>query len=74
MPITINGRQYKVIDSGGYNHDIGAYWKMVKTPDGNLMVVGSRGSWRFWHPSDRTKPLREAIARGWPNKNLGVDV
>lgn len=63
--INVQGTAYKVTDSGSYNHDIGSYWKRVQTPDGEKMVVGSRGHWRFWTAEDRTSPLREATARGW---------
>lgn len=69
--ITVDGIAYKVTDKGCYNHDIGSYWKRVETPDGEKMVVGSRGFWRFWTPADRTAPLREAIAKGWPRKDWG---
>lgn len=50
--------EYKVTDKGGYNHDIGKYWKRVQTPDGEKMVVGRPGFWRFWTPEDRTQHLR----------------
>lgn len=63
--IEVEGKKYKVIDKGCYNHDIGDYWKRVLTPEGEKMVVGTRGRWRFWTPADRTRPLREAMARGW---------
>lgn len=63
--ITVEGSQYKVTDKGCYNHDMGAYWKRVETPDGEKMVVGGRGNWRFWTAHDRTRPLREAMERGW---------
>jgi hypothetical protein len=66
--ITVQGEIYTVTDKGCYSHDIGHYWKMVQTPDGEKPVVGRPGYWRFWTPADRTRPLREAIARGWPNK------
>jgi len=65
--ITVEGQPYKVTDSGSYNHDIGQYWKRVATPDGEKMVVGTRGRWRFWTARDRTRPLVDAIAKGWPN-------
>ncbi len=64
--ITVEGTTYKVTDKGHYNHDVGDYVKWVQTPDGEKMVVGSRGRWRFWTAEDRTRPLREAIAKGWP--------
>lgn len=75
--VMVAGKKYKVVDSGSYNHDIGAYWKRVATDDGEKMIVGSRGSWRFWAAADRTRPLREAMEigwtpeRGWPKERAG---
>lgn len=66
--IVVGESQYKVTDSGSYNHDIGSYWKMVQTVNGEKMVVGKPGHWRFWTPADRVRPLMEAIVKGWPNK------
>jgi hypothetical protein len=68
MAITMNGVKYKVIDSLGYNHDVGAQVKMIEYEGKRAMVVGSAGRWRLWTASDRTAPLREAVARGWPKK------
>lgn len=65
MAITVDGKKYKVTESGGYNHDVGAYCKWVSTPEGERMVVGSPGRWRFWTAKDRTRPLREAMEKGW---------
>lgn len=65
--ITIDGKKVKVLDSLGYNHDIGAYVKRVEIDGKPQMAVGTRGSWRLWTARDRTRPLREAIANGWPN-------
>lgn len=66
MAITVNGRKVKVLNKGGYNHDIGKNWKMVEIDGERKMVVGSAGYWREWTPADRTRPLREAAAKGWP--------
>lgn len=66
--INVQGTPHKVTDKGSYSQDIGHYWKMVSTPEGEKMVVGRPGFWRFWTAADRTRPLREAIARGWPGK------
>lgn len=75
MAITIAGVKYKVIDSGGYNHDVGSYWKVVETPDGHhKMVVGGRGRWRFWSAADRVRPMHEAMEKGWtPEKGWPKD-
>lgn len=70
MAIMVQGKKCKVIDKGGYNCDIGQNWKMVELDGERVMVVGGRGFWRVWGPRDRTAPLREAIARGWPAKDL----
>lgn len=66
--VMVAGQKYKVIDIGAYSHDMGYYWKIVETPNGPKTIVGTRGQWRFWTAEDRTKPLRDAIAKGWPNK------
>lgn len=66
--ITVEGKAYKVLDKGCYSHDFGSYWKKVETPDGEKTVVGSRGFWRFWTAADRAKPLRDAVAKGWPKE------
>jgi hypothetical protein len=71
MAVTIAGKKYKVVDSGCYSHDFGSYWKIVETADGDKTIVGSPGRWRFWTASDRTRPLREAIEKGWPRKDWG---
>lgn len=65
MAIMVAGKKYKVVDKGCYNHDIGAYWKRIATDEGEKMVVGGPGRWRFWTAADRTRPLREAMERGW---------
>lgn len=69
MAIMVDGVKYKVVESTGYNHDIGAYCKWVKTPDGEKMVVGSRGRWRFWTAADRARPILEAMEKGWTPEN-----
>jgi hypothetical protein len=71
MAITINGKKVKVLSSLGYNHDVGAYVKEVEIDGQRQMAVGSPGYWRLWTAADRTRPLREAIARGWPNEPKG---
>jgi hypothetical protein len=68
MAITVNGQKVKVLDKGGYNHDIGQYWKMVEIDGQRQMVVGGPGYWRLWTGADRARPLREAMAKGWPKK------
>lgn len=72
MAITINGRKVKVLSSLGYNHDIGAYVKEVEIDGQRQMAVGGPGYWRLWTARDRTQPLREAVARGWPRKKEGA--
>jgi hypothetical protein len=69
MAITIDGRKVKVLSSLGYNHDVGAYVKEVEIDGQRQMAVGGPGRWRLWNAADRTRPLREAIARGWPHKD-----
>jgi hypothetical protein len=73
MAITIDGRKVKVLSSLGYNHDVGGYVKEVEIDGQRQMAVGGRGYWRLWTARDRTAPLREAVANGWPHKRLGAD-
>lgn len=68
MAITIDGKKVKVTSNLGYNHDVGAYVKEVEIDGKRQMAVGRPGHWRLWTAADRTRPLREAIAKGWPNK------
>lgn len=65
MAVTIAGKKYKVIDPGSYSHDFGSYWKIIDTPEGHKTIVGGRGRWRFWTATDRTKPLHDAMEKGW---------
>lgn len=69
MAITINGRKVKVLSSLGYNQDVGEYVKMVEIDGKREMAVGGPGRWRLWTPRDRTRPIREAAAKGWPRKD-----
>jgi hypothetical protein len=65
--VTIDGIAYKVIERLGYMHDVGNYVTEVETETGPRMAVGSpRRGYRFWTAVDRTAPLHEAVARGWP--------
>jgi|WetSurMetagenome_2_1015567.scaffolds.fasta_scaffold06573_5 hypothetical protein len=48
--IKVNGKSYKVVESLGYNHDVGAYAKVVKDGDKERIVVGTRGCWSFYTP------------------------
>lgn len=66
MAITINGRKVKVLESLGYNPDVGDYVKMVEIDGQRQMAVGGPGRWRLWTARDRAAPLREAAAKGWP--------
>jgi hypothetical protein len=66
--ITVEGKKYKVADKGAYSHDLGSYWKIVTTPQGERTVVGRPGLWRFYTPAERVAPLKKAIEEGWPNK------
>lgn len=64
--IEIDGQRYRVEESLGFQHSMGVYAKRVRTEDGFKMAVKHPGGlWRFWTTEDRTRPLREAIARGW---------
>jgi len=71
--IEIDGKRYKVVESVGYNRDIGGYVKIVTTLDGEKTAVKQgRRSWRFWTARDRVQPLVDAIERGWPNDGAAV--
>lgn len=57
----------KVLSSLGYVHDVGAHVKEVERPDGSPAKAVKRGqTWRLWGTADRTAPLLEAAAKGWP--------
>jgi hypothetical protein len=59
----------KVLGSLGYVHDVGMHVKEVELPDGSPAKVVKRGStWQRWTARDRTAPLREAAAKGWPKE------
>jgi len=64
--------QLEVLDSLGYNQDIGAHSKEVRLPDGTAAIVVKRGgAWKCWSARDRIEPLREAIEKGWPHLTRG---
>ncbi len=48
--ITVNGQKYKVVESLGYNHDAGAYAKVIMVDGKERIVVGTNGCWKFWVP------------------------
>jgi hypothetical protein len=55
--IQIGGGEYKVVESLGWVHDIGAYAKVVGTEDGEKVAVKYRGGpWRFWTAKDKLRP------------------
>lgn len=66
--ITMDGKKYKVLESFGFNCIVDAQVKFILYDGKRTMVVGSAGRWRLWSPEDRTKPIRDAMARGWPHK------
>ena len=61
--IEIDGTKYKVLDSLGFDHSIGAYAREVQTDSGPKMAVKQHGRWRFWTTVDRITPLVEEIYR-----------
>lgn len=63
--ITVDGVKYPVTEQPCYDMNIGCQRAFVQTPNGEKPIV-KQGKWRFWTPRDRTAPLREAVARGWP--------
>jgi hypothetical protein len=71
-PFSVQGELCWLVENMGFNHSIGMYAKMVKLKDGSETVVvrPTGGTWRFWTPRDRTQPLREAAAKGWPHDDL----
>jgi hypothetical protein len=71
--ITVEGVGYPVVDKGMYSHDLGSYWKVVRTPEGERMVVGRAGRWRFRTARERVQPLLDAVADGWPKEKRGND-
>lgn len=66
--ITVDGTKYEVTEQPSYNHDVGGRFAFVRTPSGEKPIVNQGGGWRFWGARDRTKPLRDAVAKGWPKE------
>jgi hypothetical protein len=51
--IQIDGEQYEVLDSLGWQPSAGVYAKEVKTNEGPRIAVKKDGVWRWWTSSDR---------------------
>ena len=69
--IEVDGTKYPVVENLGYQHSAGCYFREVRMPDGTLKMARAyraSGPWRFHSAADRVAPLREAVARGWPNR------
>ena len=65
--IEINGIQYKVTETLGFQPSAGVYAKTVDVGGESRMAVKCpRGKWRFWTSRDRTRPLRESAGRPKP--------
>ena len=72
--ITVEGGDYRVIESLGYQHSAGVYAKQVQTEDGPRMAVKHRGGrWRWWTTLDRVSPLLEAAVRKHRDKAHNAD-
>ena len=52
--ITVEGKKYKVVESLGYNHDVGAYAKVIMVDGKERVVTGTRGNWHFHKPLIRS--------------------
>jgi hypothetical protein len=61
--VMINGCPYPVVESLGFNPDIGERAWVVKTQDGEKTAVGPAPKARFWTPTDRVRLLREYYER-----------
>ena len=48
--IKVDGKSHKVVESLGYNPDVGAYVKVILVDGVERVVVGTNGCWRFWEP------------------------
>ena len=48
MKITINGKEYKTVETLPPYHGCGMPAKIVKTDSGERVVVKQLGQWRFW--------------------------
>ena len=54
MSIEIEGTRYKAVENFGFNHTLGKYGKLVKTPDGERVAVKPPGGvWKFHAPEIR---------------------
>jgi hypothetical protein len=61
--IVVEGGRYPVVESLGYNQDMGARAWIVQTQNGEKTAVGPSTKARFWTPADRIRPLREHSER-----------
>jgi hypothetical protein len=61
--VTVDGCKYPLVESLGFNHDVGGRAWIVKTKDGEKTAVGPIMRARFWTPTDRVRPLREYLER-----------
>ena len=62
--VTIDGADYKVVESLGYNPDVGARVIKVETLAGEQRTaVGSRGAYRFWTARDRVLPGSKVVGQ-----------
>lgn len=58
--LTVDGVQYRVTESMGFNHSAGGYAKAVVGPDGveKIAFKYSGGTWFIWGVQDRAGPMR----------------
>ena len=61
--LMINGTRYPIVESLGFNQEVGANAWIVITLAGEKMAVGHRSNAQFWTPRDRVAPLVAGLAR-----------
>jgi len=49
-----------------WNPDVGAYTRWVRVDGVEKLQVRRAGVWVSWTAEERTRPLLDAIAQGWP--------
>ena len=61
--LLVDKKEYRILDSLGWQPGLGLYAREVETPDGKKIVVSSyrNGNWRFWTKDDRLSPTLKAM-------------
>lgn len=53
--ITVEGKQYKIVEDMGFSHSIGKYAMYVDDDGKERVVVKDSGVWRFYTPEEKIR-------------------